>query len=68
MLIMPVQSYAHSASPGMAEEEVHVLPYYLRNDDETFHLFSLNLHPTARLTLWVVDKPFAGVEGAVFLW
>lgn len=25
---MPVQSHAHSASPGI----VHVLPYYLRND------------------------------------
>lgn len=34
MLIIPVRSHAYSAYPGIAEGEVHVLPYYLRNDDK----------------------------------
>lgn len=34
MLIIPLQSYAYSAYPGIAEGEVHMLPYYLRNDDK----------------------------------
>lgn len=40
MLIMPVQSHVRSASPGIAEGEVYVLPCYLRNYNDERELFT----------------------------